>query len=379
MEEEMKQENPVTSTTPASTSGDAPPFKVLEVVIVVAVIILGTFYYVYYKQSGGPALFGDGVAKSIDDFNKNDLEGAIKNADNVLAKDPNNINALLLKSASLAQQGSLRFQEEEFGTQAIAVADQALSVDSENAEAWRIKGYAYESMQEYDQAFAAYNKAISLDPQNALAYASRGHAYYLIGNYVRAKADQQKALSIDPDLTLALSNLGRIFITEGDYAGATSNLNKALSLETNVRFKAEIEGLLGSIDIIQGNFASAKTHYQNSLNYDQTLAASWVGLANAKFLTLPKVVPKDQASIDAFSASVASIFSDLEKATKINPNQTSAYVITGRLLGALGENEAALGVLRHALEVVDNDITLGTIEKGLVRETIQSDIAFISN
>jgi len=364
---------------PASSDSSTPPVKKLEIIIVIAVILLGAAYYFYYKQTGlsGPFSKG-GITQSIDNFNKNNLDAAIKSADGVLANNPNNIEALLAKSASLAQKGSLSFREEEFGTQAIAVTEQVLAVDSTNAEAWRIKGYAYESMEQYDQAFAAYNKAILLDPQNALAYSTRGHAYYLTGESAKAKADYQKALSLDPNLTHALINIGRVFITEGNYTGAIANLNKAVPLESNLRFKAEAEQLLGTAYNAQGEFATARAHFQNALDYDATLATAWVGLANATFLSLPTNMPDNQAARDDFNQKVGSIFAALEKATQINPNQTSAYIITGRLLGTLGSTDAALDVLKHALTIVDTDITLGAVEKNLVRQTINDDIAFIS-
>jgi len=369
MEEEFKKES------------DAP-IKVLEVVVVATVLVVGGLYYFYYQQSpisNTPVDVNFKVVESLESFKNSNFDQAIKSADEVLSQDPNNVSALLAKSATLAQKGSLGFQEEEYGTRAIQTAEQVLKVDADNAEAWRIIGYSHESMQEYTEAFDAYNKAIELNPKNALAYSSRGHAYYLTGDHAKAKADYLKALSIDSSLTHALVNLSRILMSEEKYAEATTNLNKALGLEDNLRFKAEIEQLIGVINVTQGKFTEAKVHFQNSLNHDATLAASWVGLANAKFLTLPKDLSGDQASIDAFSASVASIFSDLEKATKINPNQTSAYIITARLLATLGSTEAALGILNDALGVVDKDITLGAKEKVLVRQAIQDDIVFISN
>ena len=51
------------------------------------------------------------IARSYSAFDSNDLDGAIAAADELLARDAHNIEALLAKAAALAQKGSLEFKE----------------------------------------------------------------------------------------------------------------------------------------------------------------------------------------------------------------------------------------------------------------------------
>ena len=143
------------------------------------------------------------ITQSYQAFDNNDLDGAIAAADGVLSSDPNNVSALLAKASALAQKGSLEFKEQEYGTQAIAVANQVLVLDPNNAEAWRIIGYSNEIMQHYDAAHDAYGRAIALDPRNALAIAGDAHAWDLQGDMEKAEAGYRRALAVDPAIVNA--------------------------------------------------------------------------------------------------------------------------------------------------------------------------------
>src|SRR5258708_2663966 len=96
---------------------------------------------------------------------------------------------------------------------AIAVYDQAIALDPDNADAYYRRGNAYYKLNEYKKSIADYEKAIALDPDYAQAYYRRGNAYQAlhkydaikdeyekaIADYERAIADYEKAIALNPD------------------------------------------------------------------------------------------------------------------------------------------------------------------------------------
>ena len=191
--------------------------------VLIASLSLGTLGLVLYLGSDafvdsmpapvvGPHVSAETSASA---FDRNDFVGAMRATDKLLAINPANISALLAKANILAQEGSIEFKEKEFGTQAIAVAQQVLALDSHNAEAWRIIGYAHEIMQEYPLAHDAYAKSLAIDPHNALTMSQDAHSYDLEGNTTKAEAGYRAALVLMPALDQAQMGLGRIAFPKG--------------------------------------------------------------------------------------------------------------------------------------------------------------------
>ncbi len=115
---------------------------------------------------------------------------------------------------TLVQKGSLEMQEKVYGQKALALADEVLAMESKNAEALYIRGYANEIQENYAEALSAYDQALEINSENALVISQKGHAYRLMGEYEKAKEYFQQALAIDPDLPHALLNLGNVFLSE---------------------------------------------------------------------------------------------------------------------------------------------------------------------
>ena len=203
------------------------------------------FYFVVHKQTGkisdltkntilGTSQNNNGVNnisntdlsvnkyQNIQDyFNKNDFNNANKELDTQLSSDPNNIQLLLLKATTLAQQGSLQFKEKEYGDKARVVVDQILKLDPKNVQAWTLLGYTYEIQQNYDEAHKAYDKALILDPNSVDTLAQKGHAYDLQGKGKEAEVFYKRVLEIDSKNTEAVLGFAKILANRGDISKAT--------------------------------------------------------------------------------------------------------------------------------------------------------------
>ena len=112
---------------------------------------------------------------------------------------------------------------------AIADFTQAIKLDPSDADAYRKRGNAYLSKGDWDSAIADYNqafccskddndsaiadytKAIKLGPNDADAYKKRGDAYDSLGDFYSAYADYAKAMRLDPDDAGDYNNRGNAY------------------------------------------------------------------------------------------------------------------------------------------------------------------------
>jgi tetratricopeptide (TPR) repeat protein len=287
----------------------------------------------------------------------------------VVSKDKNNVQALLVLALSYAQKGSIDYSEGEYGMKALDTVNKAIMLDAANTEAYRIKGFAYEIMQKYDEALLAYNTAIDIDSENAMAFSSRGHAYDLQGMTDKAIADYEQALKLDADLDHANLNLARVYIRTGESLKALPLLEKVSSASQNTRFKASAEQLMGVIYFAQEKNADAKARFENAIFLDPKLSTAYVGHGHAvlnEFFDNLKVDPNLEAE-----GVLEIVFTDIQKAIEINVNQTTAYLLAAQVLDMTRDFDESALMLAQAEKSVEVDITLGQAEKDLLRAEIK--------
>ena len=341
----------------------------------VAFVVLVALGYAWFSGATRASQNERELRASVNAFNQNDLNGAVTYADNVLARDPSNVAALLSKATALAQQGSLTFKEQEFGAQAIAVAQQALAIDPKSDEAWRIIGYGNEIMQKYDDAHAAYAQALSLNPKNAAAISQDAHAWDLQGNAVKAEAEYRAALTIDSSLDQARMGLARIDVQNGKPDEALA-LFSALSVNAkNARHRAEGAYSAGVLAGARGDTAASESFMRTATIQDPSYALGWAGLGAVLFSNALATPTKH--TLAERNELISQSFVALQWAIELNPNQSSAYFQLGSELATVGQKTAALKILNEAARIVPDDITLSAPEKTAVSAKISAVIQVI--
>lgn len=306
-------------------------------------------------------------------FASNNIDEAIRKSEELLAANPNDIEALSLLASSYAQKGSLEFKEKEYGIKAIEAAKKAIKLDPTNSEAFRVLGYAYEIMGDFSSAITNYNAAISLNGGSAAAYSNRGHAYWLMGDLLKAQQDYEKALSIDSSLAYAQATLARIYISEAKYAQARDLLMRATKNAATVRQKAEIEQLIGMSYLSEFKYDESINHFNAAINIDGTLESAWASRAYARFYSLAESSTSTRSE-EAFVGVVESVFADLEQTTKINPNYAHAYYLAAKVSELLGQKVQASHLYDLASQKAETDITLNAADKQGLKELISEDI-----
>jgi lipoprotein NlpI len=83
--------------------------------------------------------------------------------------------------------------------QALTLADQAITADGKNAQAFFVRGMVHEVQEKHTEAIADFTKAITLDPKAVEAYQHRGYEQFKLAHIKESITDFDKYLELRPD------------------------------------------------------------------------------------------------------------------------------------------------------------------------------------
>jgi tetratricopeptide (TPR) repeat protein len=123
-----------------------------------------------------------------------------------------NLILITVSYVGLAQDAVFNKAENLFAEgkyeEAAKLYTQALSVDSENMNAYLRRGFCRSVLKNYDGAIADYSAVVENHPDHPFAYLSRGSAYNKKEEWKLALIDFDKVLSLDPKNQEAYNNRG---------------------------------------------------------------------------------------------------------------------------------------------------------------------------
>ena len=185
-----------------------------------------------------------------------DLPGALVEARKALADGPNDEDALMLAGRLASRTGDFDLADEAFGRlaklepqdaapaieqarvllsagkydEAILAANDAISRDDENAEAYQALGRAYLNQKKLAPAITAFEKAVQLDPDHGYALNNLGLCYLRTGQNDKAVELLSRAAEELPDVAFVQNNLGLALERTGKKADAEAAFVRAMSL-----------------------------------------------------------------------------------------------------------------------------------------------------
>ena len=285
--------------------------------------------------------------------------------DSKLKITPGDIELLLHKAQTLAQEASLTFKEKELGDSAMSYVDQALSIDPKSIAALILKGYIYEIQQNYEQAHVYYDQALALDPTDPMVLAQKAHAYYLQGEESLAKKFYQSAYESDSNCIPALTGLAKISANTGEDRKAYELFLRVADLATNMHVKSE--AYYSAATIAERERFISLNDLQSlvdlSIDSDPTYAMPLV--IQARLLYAFSIEAKDTQER---SRLVQNSFAALEEAIRLNPNQSIAHLQLAIQLAILQQPESMHKILKNLPAIIDRDITLSKSEKNELKE-----------
>ena len=250
---------------------------------------------------------------------------------------------------------------------ALSQLERVLGVDSDNYQAWLLKGHAWLLAGNRERASEAYSFCVALQPSSPWGWFQRGIVRLEQGELSGSRSDFDRCIELEPQEATAYLNRALAARAAGDLKAALSDLSRAIELgcgETRAWYlRSQVYGQLGQAE-------EAQRDQQAFLNLEPSDLKSWLarGLVRARanqpdlalqdFQAARRLVPD---SVDAWQ-NIATVQSEmlkqLEKAAdslgeiiKLRPNDPIPLVTRGVLLGRMEARPAAHADVQNALRL----------------------------
>jgi len=185
-------------------------------------------------QAKPPAVAGrNQITEGQEHLEKRRYPAAVRVLSAVILKDANAAEAYLLRGQAYDQSGAPQKALQDF-TKYIALRPSDPTGYIKRADAHNFN-------QDPQAALADYGEAAKLAPKSVPAHLGRGLANSALERYDEAIKDFQWVLTLDPDNSEALGNIGLACMLTGRSLEAVSYFEKALKREKDPRWRSLLE------------------------------------------------------------------------------------------------------------------------------------------
>jgi tetratricopeptide (TPR) repeat protein len=183
-----------------------------------------------------------------------------------------------LEAAQVYLQQALAYCDRHKWDNAIAACQQAIEVEPDSAEAYKIWGNALHRSGKTAEAMGYYAKAIAIKPDLAEVYANLGSLYAQQQKWQQAIEYYQKAILINPKFVGAYKNLAKVWHHLGNNEQFWECHHQALSLEPELA-NAKDHLQLGDRLRQQGKLEQALVHYRCAIKLESESSEGYQKLA----------------------------------------------------------------------------------------------------
>ena len=171
------------------------------------------------------------LVKLADD-NLDNYKQASSYYDQVLASDPNNVEAIVGKGNIFSEEGEY--------DKALLAYDQALQLQPRNDGAHLGKGTVYLELEQYNDAIERFDMVLTDNRDNVLVLNKKGEALMKLGKCKEAIAVFETTLQIDPANLIVLTNKGDAASALGKPRQASRSYDRALNIDPD-----HVDAILG--------------------------------------------------------------------------------------------------------------------------------------
>jgi tetratricopeptide (TPR) repeat protein len=243
--------------------------------------------------------------------------------DEVLAKEPGNVNALIAKSEILA--GTHKLDD------ALSAAQAAVHADPRSPGAQYELGVIESARRQNDDAISTFTLALKLNPQMASADEQLAGQYLAAGRLDLAERYARDAISavpgfIDPHILLARVNLMKGNVTAAD--------PQVRTLSRVLPDVPAVQGELGQLELLEHNRPAARAAFEKALSKDPAAIDAVAGLLTMDI---------EDGHKDAAKARLGAVVT-------ANPNNSPMLALAARTYILLGDSATAERVASNAIQ-----------------------------
>ena len=201
-------------------------------------------------------------------YSDTQYDNAIATANEVLSVDPDNMEALELISMCNKAKGDKAAYK--------ATTDRILAADPYNAAVNIQRAEEYAVNKKYKLARDSYKKALRGDPSNTDALFGYGQMSYYTDDIKSAQDSFQQILNKDPDNAPALAYMGKLAYEEENYLRATKYVQSAIKQDP---YNYDYWMDYGTYLRYQGKFEDAAKAWKKATELDPTYFLAYAYLA----------------------------------------------------------------------------------------------------
>ena len=201
-------------------------------------------------------------------FSDSQYENAIAIAEEILAVEPENMDALELIAMCNRAKGDKKAYKES--------TDRILAADPYNPSVNIQKAEEYAVNKKYKMARDSYKKALRGDPENTDALFGYAQMSYYTDDLKSANDNFQKILDKDPENAAALAYMGKLAYDNENYLRATKFVQQALKYDPN-NYDYWMD--YGTYLRYQGKFKDAANAWKKAVELDPSYFLAYAYLA----------------------------------------------------------------------------------------------------
>jgi putative PEP-CTERM system TPR-repeat lipoprotein len=244
--------------------------------------------------------------------------------DALIAREPGNGPALLLKARWLLAEGRLE--------PALARARAAVTAAPRLAMAHYVRGLAEAASHRPSEAIKSFSEVLRLNSRATIAQVQLSRLHLSRNSVDSAVIFAEQALRNAPDSLDARLALVRAWIARDDFSLAESEL---AALKRQAPAVAAVHALDGSLAMIRGNHAAARSAFDRALQLDASSVEALTGLT----------------TLDMVQGRVAAARARVEAVMNAGVENADVLFLAGKVFVAAGDSEPAARVLRRNIEL----------------------------
>jgi tetratricopeptide (TPR) repeat protein len=215
---------------------------------------------------------------------------------------------------------------------ALALIDQALELNPDNAFAHSNKGNILQELGRVEDAIESYDKAIALAPDNVEVYNNKGNALQALNKFADSLEWYEKAITLAPQYAMAYNNKGNALQELKQFNEAIDCYNKALALGNCA--DSAFTGIGVVLQQLK-RYEEALTFFDKALGLNSQYVEAWTN----KGIAL-KSLRRFEDGLICF-----------DKALALRENNADAWANKGAVLNEITRYEEALACFDKALKI----------------------------
>lgn len=266
----------------------------------------------------------DDVTLAMQYLQDNKPRAAVKVLRGVLARQPNNLNAMHALGITHLRTGKLLQAERLIG--------KAVRAHPKLAFGHNNLGEVYRAQGKLEMAAACYRKALAIDPGQREAHYNLGIVQEELGQLEDAVACYRNALSNTPSDAETHQNIANALHKLGRLEEAVASLRSALACNPQI---ASIHNNLGLVLMGLGRLDEAIDSFQEAIKLSPALSGAHSNLGNVLY-----ALERYEEAIDS-----------CRRAIEIRPDHADAHSNLGIVLNALDRHEEAIECYQRAIQI----------------------------